>query len=162
MRRTTCLLLLSASLVLACQRKPETAAQAPSSTSTSTAVNPQDLSKANVNTTIPVGQPDVLSQAKLGSAVGKDGNVAEEKASFKRSDPIYLTIWLKESPSGLQTSVRWLDSKGMVISEERRPMAGDKVATFKLGQKGLKVGDYRAVAYWGGNIAGEYDFTVTK
>lgn len=158
MRRIACIL-LSTSLVLACQRnRPEAVEQAPSSTAT----QPQDLSKANVKTVIAVGQPDVLQQAKIGSKVGDDGNVTEEKASFTRAEPVYLTIWLKESPQGLQTSVRWLDSKGFVVSEERRPMAGSKVATFKLGVKGPKAGDYRAVAYWGGNIAGEYDFKITK
>jgi hypothetical protein len=158
MRRTASILLLSTSLVFACQRKPEAVTQ----TAPSTATTAQDLSKAKVNTVIAVGQPEVLTQAKLGSKVGQDGNVTEEKLSFSRADPIYLTMWLKESPPGLQTGVRWFDSKGMVVSEERMPMAGAKVATFKLGVKGPKAGDYRAVGYWGGNIAVEYDFKVTK
>jgi len=155
MRRTACIVLLSISLVVGCQKKPEAAA-----TSTTTSV--QDLSKADVKTVIPVGQPEVLTQSKLGSSVGKDGNVTEEKLSFKRVEPIYLTMWLKESPPGLQTGVRWFDNTGIVVSEERLPMNGQKVVTFKFGVKGPKAGDYRAVGYWGGNIAVEYSFTVTK
>ena len=155
MRRTASILLISTSLAIACQRNKEGVGQAPSSTA-------QDLSKAKVNTVIPVGQPEVLTQSKLGSKLGQDGNVTEEKTSFSRIEPVYLTMWLKESPPGLQTSVRWFDSTGIVVSEERMPMHGAKVATFKLGVKGPKAGDYRAVGFWGGNIAVEYDFKVTK
>ena len=64
--------------------------------------------------------------------------------------------------AGLQTSVKWFDGSGTQIDESRTMMAGQKVATFKLNAKKLKPGDYRVVGYWGGNIAVERDFKMTK
>jgi hypothetical protein len=160
MRRLCFVVLLTIIVVpTACRRTERQASQQPSTT---TGVIPQDLSKAKVNAVLPTPEPVFVTQTRLGSKLGADGNVAEEKTSFKRTEPIYLTMWLKESPAGLQTSVRWYDSKGEQVEYEFKPMNGAMVVTFKFDLKRPKPGDYRAVGYWGGNIATEYNFKITK
>ena len=151
-------------LLVACRRGEQAAApqtQTSPATSTTTAA-PQDLSKAKVNTVIPVTPPTYVRESRLGSKLDAEKNVAEAQLEFKRSEPIYLTMWLQQSPKGLQTSVRWYDSKGNQIDEEFRQMNGGKIVTFKFDVKRPKAGTYRAVGYWGGNIAAEYDFRVTQ
>lgn len=110
----------------------------------------------------PPEEKPVLEQAKLGSTLGRRLNVEEEKTSFTRDEPVYLTMWLLESPPGLQAGVRWFDDTGIVVSEERRPMFGMKEATFLLAIKRPKAGNYRAVGFSGDRIAVEYNFVITE
>ncbi len=110
----------------------------------------------------PPEEPPVLEQAKLGSNLNKRRDVDQEKTSFTRNEPVHLTMWLLESPPGLQAGVRWFDDTGIVVSEERRPMFGMKVATFTLGVKNPKAGNYRAIGYYGDKIAVEYNFAITE
>lgn len=157
-------MIVIALLLVAC-RRPEQAAAPQNQTSPATPTTtapPQDLSKAKINTVVPVNPPTYVRESRLGSKLDAEKNVAEEKVTFKRNEPVYLTMWLQQSPKGLQTSVRWYDSNGNQIDEEFRPMNGEKVVTFKFDVKRPKAGAYRAVGYWGGNIAAEYDFTVTQ
>ena len=71
-------------------------------------------------------------------------------------------MWLTQSPSGLQTSAIWYDAKDKIVSEQRKEMKGAKVVNFTWSVKKPKPGTYRVVGYWGGNIAAEHVFTVTK
>ena len=160
MRRFAFLLLVT---VISCQKTEQVVSQSSTAaTKSATSTAAQDLSNANVKTVLPVGQPDVLTDSKLGSKIGADGNVTDDSQSVKASEPVYFSMWLKQSPAGLQTSVKWFDGSGTQIDESRTMMAGQKVATFKLNAKKLKPGDYRVVGYWGGNIAVERDFKMTK
>ena len=84
--------------------------------------------------------------------------MSEDKTSFSKNDPVLISIWLNESPNGLQTSAKVLDMNGKQLAEQRKPMNGAKTTTFNLGKQ--KPGQYRVVGYWGGNVAGEFEIVV--
>jgi hypothetical protein len=152
-------------LTVACQRE-RTTDQTASVDGSGTAMptNPpkprvQDLSNAKVNQVLPLAAAP-LEKSLVGGNV-KDGVVASEQMQFLPGKPVYLTMWLKESPAGLQTSVRWFDAKHKEVLFDSKPMNGSKVATFVMNQK-LKPGKYHVTGYWGGNEACDYDFEVVK
>src|SRR5262249_38734022 len=76
--------------------------------------------------------PDILDHAALGTKLAADGTVAFEESVFPQSQPIALTIWLRQSPPGLATAVTWFGPGNKKISHEQRPMNGAMVATFVL------------------------------
>lgn len=103
----------------------------------------------------------ILDRAMIGSKLGVDGTVAEEKQTFAPGERVFVTLWLRQSPTGLQTSAWWYDASGKLVHRELRPMNGGKIATFELHEK-VKSGKYRVETHWGGDIAAEYDFEVKK
>ena len=103
--------------------------------------------------------PDILEKSALGRDLGPDGAVSREEILFSPGQPVSLTIWLKQSPPGLATGVKWLDPKEKVLAQEQRPMNGAKVTTFTLRQK-LAPGRYRVIGYWGGNVVADRTFEV--
>ncbi len=145
--------------VASCRRQ-EPAAQAQRETvqRTTTEVVPQDLSKAKINTVIAIDNSGAVNRARVGATTDQAGLVNEDKTSFTKDDPVLISIWLNESPNGLQTSAKLLDMKGKQLAEQRKPMNGAKTTTFNLGKQ--KPGAYRVVGYWGGNIAGEFEIVV--
>ena len=163
MRRSRLIIILYASLALsvACQREQMTSPNKPPGKTTTVATGrPQDLSNAKVNEILPLAAAP-LEKSILGGRLGADKNVAAEQIQFTPGQPIYLTVWLKDSPKGLQTSVRWFDAEKKEITSEAHPMNGAKVTTFSLKQK-LKPGKYHVTCYWGGNEACDYDFEVIQ
>ncbi|HEY3053294.1 MAG TPA: hypothetical protein VGK04_07900 [Thermoanaerobaculia bacterium] len=148
-------------VALSCQRET-TQSTSPATTKPTTVARPQNLAKAKVNKIIDVAAVETQTQARLGSATAADGTVTAEKDTFKSGEPIILSMVIQQSPPHLQMSARWYDAKDKIIFEDRRPMNGAKVVSFTYGGKKLKPGKYRVVGYWGGNIAGEKAFTVTK
>ena len=122
---------------------------------------PTDLSKAKIKETLPI-EFNVLERSALGSRLDAAGNVAESQETFKPGEPVYVTMWLKTSPSGLQTSVKFSDAKGKEVEWPRQQMNGGKVATFKLDTKKLAPGEYKAECYWGMNSEREYTFRIAK
>ena len=154
MRRIALLLVLA----LACGRR-ETPADAPATGSVGT--DPQDASTVKVDTMVPVEMPVYVERSMIGTKLDKDGNVAEMKLRFAANEPVHITMWLKESPLGLKTSVEWLDSDGRPVAPlESKEMNGAKIATFKF--PGKKPGHYTAKGYWGGNDAFEYGFDIER
>jgi hypothetical protein len=122
-------------------------------------VQPSDVRNAKVNTVIQPA-PQFIDHALLGSQLGPDGTVAKESESVAAGQPIYLTMVLRESPPGLQTSAVWTTIDKKPLRTERKVMNGAKVATFGWKDPKMKPGRYRVVGYWGGNIATERQFEV--
>src|SRR5512132_3200013 len=90
---------------VACQKTKEQPAPPPARTSTA-AQKPQDLSNAQVNTVLALAEAP-LDKSMLGDALDKDGNVTAQLTQVPVGQPVYLTMWVKQSPGGLQTSARW-------------------------------------------------------
>ena len=170
MRRSQFILLYAAALLLvaSCRREAQapqagTTTAPPSSTSTTLTGPPQDLSTATVNTVIvPADTALYTENARLGSAVGSDGMVSEEKTEFARGEEIRLSMWFRESPAGLQASAKLEDAAGKELDTEQKAMNGQKNVTFTVGDRKLAPGKYKVTGYWGGNIAAEYELTVTS
>jgi hypothetical protein len=157
------LIAAAATLVaLSCQRETSTQTVSPATTKPTTVARPQNLANAKVKKVVDVTAVESQTQARLGSATGTDGTVTAEKDTFKSGEPIILSMVIQQSPAQLQMSARWYDAKDKIIEEDRRPMNGTKVVAFKYIGKKLKPGKYRVVGYWGGNVAAEKTFTVTK
>jgi hypothetical protein len=141
------------------QQPPATGAAASGKTTTAPAGAPQDLGKAKIDMTLAPSE-GFFDSGMIGTKLGPDGNVAVSKAHFSRNEPIYVTLRFRESPKGLQASVRIFTSDE---SEEPttivpKEMKGEKVATFKIPK--LKPGRYVAAGYWGGNRAADFPFDI--
>lgn len=162
--RTATVLVLVLAVATACQKEQrvttDTAARKTSAVTTTVAQagEPRDMAGQRIQHKL-TPAPAYLESAVLGSDKAADGTVATGKSQFSQGEPLRLTMKLKESPAGLQTRVEWQDSSGRTIDEERRAMNGQKVVTFEL-KKPLDQGGYKAIGYWGGNVAGEFPFTV--
>ena len=164
---TRAILLLYVATVLtvgACRRENVPAEQGvePGATvrTVTTTVPPQDLSKARVDAVIPPAEDVYVERARLGSSLGDDGMVATETTEFAKGDQVYLSMWFRESPRGLQSSVVLAGADGEEIGRGQRDLQGQKSVTFPVGDKNLEPGKYKVTGYWGGNIAAEYDFVV--
>ena len=139
-------------LAAACQQQREPAAS-------KTGVKPGDVRNAKVSEVIqPL--PQFIDHSLLGSKLGPDGLVVAETASVAAGEPIYLTMFLRESPPGLQTSAVWTTMDKKPLKTERKVMNGAKTVTFGLNNPKMKPGRYRVVGYWGGNIAAERQFEI--
>jgi len=155
--------LVSFFIVLACNREQSTTtATSTSKTTTGTVASEADLRNAKVKETISTAVIEQTTDARLGSHANPSGVVIEQTSDFTSGAPVILSMTVKQSPSGLQMSAIWKDAKGKVLDQERKPMNGAKTATFSYGGKKLKPGDYSVTGYWGGNIATEKKFKVTK
>ena len=167
MRRMLLLYALTAAFVTSCQRnetvvQERTTTQATVSTTTE-AAPPVDLSTADVDTLIKPSEPKLfVDKTRIGATIGEDGAVNADALEFQAKAPIYLTMWLVQSPDGLQTSAHLYDAKDKEVAVDRKPANGAKVVTLKLAPKNLKPGKYRVVGNWGGNIAAEYPVTIVK
>ena len=165
-RRAIILLYVAAALTVAsCQREVTTTDQtgtAPTVTETTLTGTPQDLSNATINTVVAPMDEIYADKSRLGSTVDQDGLVDADKAEFAAPDSVYLSMWFKESPAGLQARAVVEDANGKEVSAQQKPMNGQKTVTFNLGEKKLAAGKYKVTGYWGGNIAAEHEFTVTS
>jgi hypothetical protein len=143
-------------LSVACQR--ERVVQTPPKAPAQTSTQPQDLKNANVNQLLPKAVAPI-DKCLVGTTLGKDGTVTAEQTSFRAADPVHVTMWLKESPKGLQTSLVWTDAKKKEVAKQAKDMNGEKVVTFTLDKK-LAAGKYHVTGMWGGNVACEMDVEV--
>lgn len=155
-RRVAIFLLIG--LTSACKR------QAPEKINAGNAKKPStriaDLRKANIRALLPIDEPKVLERSALGSKLDREGNVALQNQVFEQGDSIYLTLWLKESPGGLQTHAHWTNAAGQSIAPDQpTPMNGARHITFHL-PKSPGPGKYHVVGFWGGNVATDYEFSV--
>lgn len=126
-----------------------------------TTVIPEKVDQQKKDIVIRPDVPNVLDKSLLGSKLAADGTVAEETATFKPGEVVALTIWLKQSPVGLNTGVIWYGTDDTVLAREQRPMNGGTVVTYSLKQK-LKPGTYRVEGYWGGNVVADKTFAVAS
>ena len=145
---------LACALALACGRN-----EPAKSGKTTTKVVPESVEGQKKYVAIRPDVPNVLDKSLLGSKLAADGTVAEESATFKPGEVVALSIWLKQSPPGLNTGAIWYGKGDEVIEREKRPMDGGLVATFVLKKK-LKPGTYRVEGYWGGNVVADKTFEV--
>ena len=100
-----------------------------------------------------------MDHSLVGTELGPDGTVKTEDAATLQGSPIYMTVWFRESPPGLQTASVVTTMNKKQVHTERKQMNGAKVATFNLGDQ-LKPGRYKVTAYWGGNFATDREFEV--
>jgi hypothetical protein len=156
--RTSLVVLFAVTVVFACQKADEGGAKKGRVTTTNV---PGDASNARVDTVIQPA-PVFVDKALLSPIRAADGNVTEEKRTAKVGDIVYLTMYLRESPVGLKTQVKWTDEHKKELKREEREMKGTKVVTYGFVTMGLKPGKYHVEGYWGGNLAAEKDFEVTK
>lgn len=154
-----CLLLLSAVCWLLSCQKNAPAPKAKTAPKLHTIPIPEDVSEEKVKSVIPL-QVQVLERSDLGSTLGPDGNVTASQSVFTRGQPVYVSMWLKESPGGLQTSVLFTDAHAKQVAWLKKSMHGEKIVTFKLDTTTLDPGKYHAQCYWGMNIERDYDFTI--
>ena len=161
--RVPILLYVAAVISVAGCRRTETATTSPQATSTATTteVGKQDPREAKVDPLVAHENPPAVLRTAVGTILGPDGTVAGDETAFKRGQPVYISIWLKDSPAGLQTSARWFDKNGKQIGGERKEMKGATKATFAIKEK-LPPGEYRVEVYWGGDLSGEHSFKVSK
>ncbi len=158
--RVRCLLLISFFLLfVACPGKTSRAPGGRKTAAQTTTV-PADAGNARVNVEVPVHEISVLERSALGSKIDKDGNVTDSKDTFKAGEPLYVTMWLKQSPGGLQTSVRFLDAHEKEIAWPKTNMKGEKVVTQRLDTSKLAPGAYHAICYWGMDEERDYQFTI--
>jgi len=105
-------------------------------------------------------QPQVLSRCEAGSQLGPNGLVSVPASTFGTSDPVYLTMWLKEAPDELQVSLRVLDANEDEIGVARRnDVGGAKAVTLHVGEE-LEAGRYKLEGFWGGNLVCEKNVEV--
>jgi hypothetical protein len=162
MIRSLCIIYAAAVLFVAgCRRETVVSATSTNTTQkTTTIAVPQDLSNAKINTVIAIDNSGAVSKVHIGSKADSDGMVTGDVTTFKRGEPVMISMWLNDSPNGLATSAKLFDSKGKEIAEERKPMKGAKTVTFSFATRKLKPGLYKVKGFWGGNVAGEFDVTV--
>jgi hypothetical protein len=145
-------IILCAALVM-CRR--EAAPNAPpsrSAASATVAAPPVDLAGKKVETEISL-LPPVASDCRVGTKLDASGLVAEKQTTFKRREPVYVSLWLKESPEGLAVSVRALDADRKEVARVQKPAAGAKTVTLRVDK--LKAGKYVLESLWGGNVVCE-------
>ncbi|SRR5581483_2828765 len=157
MRVRSLFLIPIVALLVACPQKGN--APAAGKTVVRTKVVPSDGSKAHINETLPV-DISVLERSAMGSKVDPSGKVIDSKDTFQVGEPVYVTMWLKESPGGLQTSVRFLDAHDKEVAWPKTNMNGKKVITQRLDTSKLAPGTYHAVCYWGMNEERDYPFKI--
>lgn len=128
--------------MLACHREAPQQAAAPRRVITKTI--PSDAKNANVNAVVRVDPPVFMDSAN----VSVQGDIAT------------FTMNLRESPKGLVTRATWKDARGKELSSETHAMNGAKTVTFT--KKGLKPGRYKVEGWWGGNLAAETPFEISR
>jgi hypothetical protein len=149
--------------VHACKRESPPASAVKTTTVTTTAGGqPADLSNARVDQkVVPTEPQQFLDIAMLGTKLDRNGDVMDNGRQFKKGERVGLTMRLRTSPAGLQTRAVFTNEKGKEVFSQLRNMEGEKVATFIV-ENPLPPGKYRVVGYWGGNIAVDREFEVTK
>lgn len=160
-------LTLGGLIALACAPKTEqtsdTAATSTTSTSTSTAT--VDVpSASSVQVVVPVAEEGFFESAMVGGAVGEDGNVQTELTTFRKNQPIYVTVRANEVPTGLAARVVWIDPQKKEIGMETKPVPVDKkVVTFQApSTRRWQPGKYRVEIWLGGDQVADEDIVIRK
>lgn len=160
MKRLGVFVLLLSICVVGCRKEtpaPPTPVPPPPGAAAATAP-PADLSGKNVESLLPT-VPPVASKCLAGAKLGPDGTVTEPKNVFSPSEPLHLTMWLNESPAGLQVAMSAKDQSGEEVARATREAGGAKTVTLRFDNP-LPRGTYNLEGYWGGNLACEQTVVV--
>src|SRR3954451_2181220 len=159
LRRVVVLLAVLALMVLVSCRKEGTGPIAPKREGT--AVIPADESTRNEVDRINLRPktPFFMERSALAETLNAQGAVESDNTTIHAGSPVYLTLYLKESPPGLQTGAVWYQGE-RALRHDVKPAAGAKVLTFTLNEKKLAPGKYRVIGYWGGNVAADKQFEI--
>jgi hypothetical protein len=157
MRRAVILLALFAIVLPSCKERKESLQPKREGTAVLPA---NDAGKSeNVPISLRPVTPFFMIRSTVGDAVNAKGEVEKDNLKVAAGTPVHLTLYLKESPPGLQTGVVWYKEE-RPIRREVKPGNGLKVITYTLEDPKLQPGRYRVVAYWGGNVAADKRFQL--
>jgi hypothetical protein len=158
---------LGALIALSCAPRTEQSSDtaATSMTSTGSTIGTADVpSASSVQVVVPVAEEGFFESAMVGGAVGEDGNVQTEVTTFRRNQPIYVTVHANEVPTGLAARVVWFDPKKKEIGMETKPVPVDtKVVTFRApSTRSWQPGKYRVEIWLGGDQVADEDIVIRK
>jgi hypothetical protein len=158
MRRAAVLLALLALVLPSCGKRGKESLQPKRE---GTAVLPADDAGKSENVAISLrpATPFFMIRSTVGDAVNAKGEVEKDNLKVAAGTAVHLTLYLKESPPGLQTGVVWYKDE-RPIRREVKPGNGQKVISYTLDDAKLQPGKYRVVAYWGGNVAADKRFEL--
>jgi hypothetical protein len=158
MRRVVIVLLALAVLLPSCRKEGKSTLQPKRE---GTAVLPEDEKGKKEDTRIDLRPktPFFMLRSTLGDTLNPKGEVESDNTAIHAGTPVYLTLYLKESPRGLQTAAVWYKGDKAMLKEVK-PAGGAKVLTFTLDGKKLEPGKYRVIGYWGGNVAADKQFEI--
>src|SRR5438067_390929 len=155
--RRTAVVVVASLLALACQRETQSHSK---NVRVHTKLIPEDARNVKVKDAIRTPSVQFLQLAKIGTKLAPGNTVDVEETKIAQGTPVYLTMWLRESPIGLNTSAQWYGSDEKIVKRDVRAMNGGKIATFSLDTAKLEPGKYRVEGFWGGNVAVEKAFEV--
>lgn len=159
MKRVIILVCAAALASAGCRYEPPPAEAARPQLRQRTVWQRTDLSGKRITERFPL-QPKVLSRCEAGSQLGNDQLVAKPADTFRVGEPVYLSMWLAESPEGLQVAMRVLDERENEIGTARRDDAGGaRAVTLQVGEE-LEPGRYKLEGFWGGNLVCEKQISV--
>jgi hypothetical protein len=156
------ILALSSLVVVSCAAPETPAASATSTASTmDTAAVP---TASTVAVVVPLERGRFFESAIIGGAVGNDGNVHTELTTFRKGQPIYVTVRAREVPVGLAARAVWFDPKNKEISMESKPVPVDaKVVTFQApSTRRWQTGKHRVEIWLGGDQVVDQEIEIRK
>ena len=159
MCRFISLMLCSLALFLPSCRKESPAPTKGAGTTTS--VIPENENNRSVDARVVLRPkiPFFMERSTVGSTLNPKGEVESDDTMVRAGAPVSLTLYLKESPPGLQVGAVWYhDDKA--LRHDVKPANGAKILTFTLDGRKLAPGRYRVVGYWGGNVAADKQFEI--
>jgi hypothetical protein len=156
MRRYAIAFLIGISAFAGCQ-EPQRAA-APQKPNVRVTNIPQNESGKRSRVVDPLGA-SLVDRMIVGTKLGADGAVAESRETIPEGEPVYLSLFLRDSPGGLRIGTIWYGRGGEKLAVDEKDMNGARVATFALAQK-LPPGKYHVEGYWGASLAGDTKFEV--
>jgi hypothetical protein len=146
-------------VTVACRREAPAPGVPQQNVETQTIVDPPvDLEGRKIENVIPLRHP-LAERCEIGSRLGEQRTVAETTNEFRTGETIYLTMWLNESPPGLQAALVVKGPDGEEAGRLSRDVAGEKSVTFGF-DRALKPGTYLLEGYWGANIACEEEIKI--
>lgn len=160
-------LALSVLIALSCapgtEQSSDTAATSATSTVSSTATSDVP-SASSVQVVVPIEEEGFFESAMVGGAVGEDGNVVTEVTTFRRNQPVYVTVRANEVPAGLAARAVWFNPKKKEIHAETKPVPVDmKVVTFQApSTRAWQPGTYRVEIWLGGDQVFDEDIVIRK
>jgi hypothetical protein len=161
LRPTGIAVLYAASLLMVggCQREE----QLPS-TQTVTAVStaPEDVAQKDETEVVVLDEEKFILSSRAGATLGSDGMVTADVETFKRGQPLHLSIWFKEVPAGLDISGVVYDENDQKVADERKPGNGSKNVTFTFDSSKWQPGMYRLVGNRGEKVVAEHVVKLTR
>ena len=148
------LLVLAAGTMGACGKKQSTS----STTTTSTAPAPVP---APAPAPMPTGV--MLSEVRLGSAIGADNNVAAATETFTPKDTVYASGTTTGTAGSTPMRALWTYQDGQVVSDDAQtvvPTGADTTEFHITKPDGLPAGSYKVEIFIDGKSVATKSFTV--